>query len=459
MTLNLGKWRELWSALPEHGWPVSAAMRFLKDPPKWFVVCSGVFGLFVVARAVYLIGFGTAEEVNKFIVGVAAFAGAPFLIWRTWIADRQRHLSQEELYTSLLTKAVEQLGSTREEKSEDGKVKTASNTEVRLGAIYALEKLARDYSPLRVQITAILCAYVRKNAQRPKPATDEINQILKMDPHERSAEDAELKRRHEEEWAPRIDVQVALSVIGGRAESQRPSQIRDAEHEAPSGKDRLDLRKAHLAQIELPDLQFDEANFSGSCLNFVILKGTQLRNADLSEAHLNHACLDGAGLQNARFEDAELQHASLVSVDLQNAVLNRANLEGARLNHACLIGAQLKDARLERAHLQGAVLRGANLRRASLARTHLEGVDFSGANLEGTCFWKACFDGANLSGANLKDARFQETNLSNAKGLIQSQLDSARGDHETLIPEGFIRPKHWGPEQLGYSQTLNPDSE
>ncbi len=116
MTLNWKKWRELWAALPESGWPVSEAIRFLKNPPRLFVACSSIFGLFVVGRAVYLIGFGSADEVNKFIVGVAAFAGAPFLIWRTWIADRQRHIAQEELYTSLLTKAVEQLGATREEK-------------------------------------------------------------------------------------------------------------------------------------------------------------------------------------------------------------------------------------------------------------------------------------------------------------------------------------------------------
>ena len=63
-----------------------------------------------------------------------------------------------------LTKAVEQLGATREEKTEDRKVKTVPNTEVRLGAIYALEKLAGDYLPLHCEIIEILCAYVRKNS-------------------------------------------------------------------------------------------------------------------------------------------------------------------------------------------------------------------------------------------------------------------------------------------------------
>jgi hypothetical protein len=62
------------------------------------------------------------------------------------IADRQRHIAQEELYTGLLVKAVEQLGTTREEKTEITQlagvnpvprlsVKTVPNIEVRLGAI------------------------------------------------------------------------------------------------------------------------------------------------------------------------------------------------------------------------------------------------------------------------------------------------------------------------------------
>ncbi len=62
---------------------------------------------------------GIAEELNKFLLALAGLLGAPFLVWRTWIADRQRHVAQEELYTSLLVKAVEQLGATREEKTHE----------------------------------------------------------------------------------------------------------------------------------------------------------------------------------------------------------------------------------------------------------------------------------------------------------------------------------------------------
>lgn len=210
MTLNWKKWREPWASLPESGWPASAAIGFLKSPPRWFVACSCIFGLFVVGRAVYLIGFGSAEEVNKFIVGVAAFVGAPFLVWRTWIADRQRHVAQEELYTSLLTKAVEQLGATREEKTGDSQIKTVPNTEVRLGGIYALEKLACDYLPLHLQIIEILCAYVRRNAKRPKSVNDEINKILEKSAFKRSLEEDKLLEQYEASLSLHIDVQAAL---------------------------------------------------------------------------------------------------------------------------------------------------------------------------------------------------------------------------------------------------------
>ena len=72
---------------------------------------------------------------------------------------------RRRLYTNLLVKAVEQLGATREEKTTWAafqartvteppqlNVKTVPNTEVRLGAIYALEKLAHDYEPLHWQL-------------------------------------------------------------------------------------------------------------------------------------------------------------------------------------------------------------------------------------------------------------------------------------------------------------------
>ena len=80
--------------------------------------------------------------------------------------------------------------------------------------------------------------------------------------------------------------------------------------------------------------------------------------------------------------------------------------------------AQLDSETLYVLNLSGADLRGANLRRKDLL-----GADVSGADLAG----------ADLSGANL-DLTI---------GLTQEQVNSARADEHTRLPEDIQLPAHW----------------
>jgi uncharacterized protein YjbI with pentapeptide repeats len=88
-------------------------------------------------------------------------------------------------------------------------------------------------------------------------------------------------------------------------------------------------------------------------------------------------------------------------------------LRGADLIGAKLAGADLRGASLRGAFLVGADLRGADLRVADLVGADLRGADLRGADLTGSIF------------------------------LIQSQLDSARGDTETVLPPTLSQPGHW----------------
>jgi uncharacterized protein YjbI with pentapeptide repeats len=54
-------------------------------------------------------------------------------------------------------------------------------------------------------------------------------------------------------------------------------------------------------------------------------------------------------------------------------------------------------------------------------------------HLERAALWGAHLEGADLAGANLKDAG----------NLTQEQVNSAKGDEETMLPEGLTRPAHW----------------
>jgi hypothetical protein len=255
----------------------------------------------------------------------------PFLIWRTWIADRQKHIAQENLYTSLLTKAVDQLGATREEKSEDGKTRTVPNTEVRLGSIYALEKLARDYLPLHWQIMEILCAYVRGNAGPSKPCSDKIRAMYARPWKDRVHETEDLLKQHEDTLRePSVDVQVALTVIGRRSGTQR-----EFEKQVADGVDtRLDLARCHLARVNLIGLHFENALLHESCLEGATLEGTYFNGARLFEAHFENASLLSAHLEEAELWGAHFEGALLPHAHFKRAVLSGTHLDGADLEYA-----------------------------------------------------------------------------------------------------------------------------
>ena len=109
-------------------------------------------------------------------------------------------------------------------------------------------------------------------------------------------------------------------------------------------------------------------------------------------------------------------------------ILNRADLNGANLFGADLIGADLA---------------GANLLGADLFGTDLSRADLSGATLRGACLSEGSFRRANLLGADLSQAKLFRADLSQAMGLIQEQIDSAKGDENTKLPEDIQRPAHW----------------
>ena len=83
--------------------------------------------------------------------------------------------------------------------------------------------------------------------------------------------------------------------------------------------------------------------------------------------------------------------------------------------------------------LIGADLRGADLRGASLRGAHLIGADLRDADLRM----------ADVIGADLRGADIRGADLTGAIYLIQSQVDAAKGDSNTTVPQSLTRPAHW----------------
>ena len=190
--------------------------------------------------------------------------------------------AREGQLTDRYTKAVEQLGS--------------DNQDVRIGGIYALERIAcdsaRDYST----VMEVLSAFIREHSREQWPR--------------------DLGSHH---WT-RPDVQAAFTVVG-RRDTKR--DIRP-----------IDLYAANLIRTDL-----NGKDLSGAILSQATFECTGLRGAILSNVRLNEATIKDAYLEGAVLRNAIIRDSTLTGVDLRGADLRGADLRGTRVTGADLTGA------------------------------------------------------------------------------------------------------------------------
>jgi uncharacterized protein YjbI with pentapeptide repeats len=308
------------------------------------------------------------------LAGLVLAAGA-YYTGRTFALNREGQITER------FTRAVEQLA--------DEKL------DIRIGGIYALERIARDsethYEPVMEVLTACLREHTHEGVETSDPGSAE--------PDAGEPEQASQAPKLRSEL--RADFQAAATVIGRR----------DRRHERNDY--RLNLRRVRLQGASLEDARLERAALSETDLS-----RSFLRNAVLSEADLDRADLSGAILLGANLSDAGLSGANLFAASVSGANVSGAILFKATLVDASLSGADFSEADLSWANLSEADVSGANFFRA----------DLSGANL--------C---AYLDEADLYEADLSGADLSEATGLTQEQLDQAITDAETKLPEYLAR--------------------
>jgi hypothetical protein len=240
----------------------------------------------------------------------------------TW---RQMRISREGQVTERFTRAVDQLGS--------------EHLDVRLGGLYALERIARDSPDDRRTIAEVLTAYIRHRAPWPPAKPGQYRADVPLD------RQPDLRTR-----AP--DVQAALTVL---ARGPFPKPV---SHEAPrAGRldlREVDLRKADLVSAHLEGAWLDRAHLEGAWLDRVHLVGAWLVNAHLEGAELGGAHLEDAWLAGARLEGAQLAGAHLEQAWLGGGVLLEAGMLDTLLEEGRLVGPHPEGVLLDRANLQGA---------------------------------------------------------------------------------------------------------
>jgi hypothetical protein len=266
--------------------------KLLAGVPKLVLVLAGVIGLllmgaivaprFLLSRELVAV-LKPADRLNaenqlrgtmmQGVTGLLVLTGA-FVAWQqvqvgqrqleSTIADQRttQQINREGQITDRYTRAIEQLGS--------------KSLELRLGAIYALERIAKDSEADRATITEILTTFIRVHA--PWPSLQPDNAAM-----------PQLERRA-------TDVQAVLDVLGRRA-YPREDFLNLAD---------TDLRNAYLASSD-----FRGAFFWGAHLEASYLAGTDLRGANLSLADLTDATLEEADLRGADLDGAILKRTKL----------------------------------------------------------------------------------------------------------------------------------------------------
>ena len=322
------------------------------------------------------------------LVGGAVAAVLAF--WRSKVAEDQANVAQLSLLNERYQKGAEMLGN--------------NVLSVRLGGIYALERLAAEHpEQYHIQVMKLFCAFARH------PTEDEDYQ----------GKLAEHNAKPRILTSPREDIIAAIDAIGSRDKTR-------VEIEKSQGFE-LNLMGADLSHAQLGDV-----NLSGAMLNDANLTNTNIFSANLSNTYLHRTIMKNAELTNIDFTDARAW-----GVDLSNAKLRWVTMPNFTLDHANLSYAQLNDVNLSGAFVQYADLSSVDILISDLSNTYflhskLPGAHISKSNLSGAEIKRTDMTGATLRKVNLSGTRFYrragEVTSDPVIGLTQAQLDEACAD-------------------------------
>ena len=222
-----------------------------------------------------------------FAAGALTFTARNFTLSRRTVElTRQTfELTEQGQVTDRYTKAIEQLGSAK--------------LDVRIGGIYALERVARDSTRDHPTVMEVLAAFIREHSREPWP----LNPSGSMTEH-----------------FPRPDVQAALTVIGRRNVScdGRPIDLTGA-----------CLPGALLIGGDLTGVRFVDADLRGAVVAGAKLIGAKLAGASLTGATMTGTILTDADLAGANLNAANLRQANLTKANLNSASFAGADLTGA----------------------------------------------------------------------------------------------------------------------------------
>jgi hypothetical protein len=218
---------------------------------------------------------------------------------------QEQELVRQGQITERFTRAIDQLGNEK--------------LDIRLGGIYALERIAHESKEHHGPIMEILTTYMREHSPWPPSRPGQYVETAPLD------DVPPLSTRA-------ADIQAVVTVLGRR---ERHHETSDTSLSLGGG---LDLRKADVSDAHLEGAFLQGAHLEGA--NFL---RAHLEGAFLWRAHLEGAVLTEAHLERAFLQGAHLEAAFVAAAYVEEAILTDAHLEGAHLNVALKLTQQQVD--------------------------------------------------------------------------------------------------------------------
>lgn len=255
---------------------------------------------------------------------IAQIVGGMVLLGGVVFTFNSFRLQQEGQFTDRFTTAITQIGNDK--------------LEIRLGGLYALERISKDSPTDYPTVMEVLSAYIREKGK--------IKDAVK--PAEANSNKAAKKQNSGETTEPEIatDVQAALTIIGRRKTGQgRHTQ-------------QIDLTGSDLSRASL-----SFADLSGAELSRIVLSRALIFRSDFRRANFFAGDLRGAFLQGSNFKRASFSGTNSSETDFSGSELSLTDLSGA----------DLRDAKFKSAELRGADFTDAkNLTFEQLAEAHID---------------------------------------------------------------------------------------
>ncbi|MEO0681905.1 MAG: pentapeptide repeat-containing protein [Pseudomonadota bacterium] len=337
---------------------------------------------------------------------------------------------------------------------------TRPNIEVRLGALFALERLSQDSRRDHISLMETLCAYLRENS--PADAAPGLG-LPDWRGRTEGEDDASVAERRRARFGvfqsdaqacrragalpePRADLQTGATILGRRPVRRIWWERRARPPYA------LDLRATALQRVDFQDLDLSQA-----LLNTTRLEGANLSGALMKGANLIGARMEGADLSKARMEGADLSEARMEGADLRGARMKGADLFRARMEGADLSKARMEGANLSRARMEGANLSRARMEGADLFLARMEGADLRDARMEGALFWPDSIKSTDLRAASSRGSALRSVDFAEASRIEPDFAVNAFGDGSVTLPTtgdwagltpGEGRLAHWRKEVL-----------